>query len=159
MSRVRSCDGTPIAYRSAGAGPPVVLAGYPERTAAVLARWFTVYVYDRRGTGASGNTAPYAVAREVEDLMAVMAATGGTPGLAGWGTGAVLALEAARRRPDVAWLAVAGLGPLVDQPCRDGTLHRLVREEGAPIPADLAARRWSWLGLDLRSTRPPCRRA
>ncbi|WP_371327798.1 alpha/beta fold hydrolase [Modestobacter sp. DSM 44400] len=63
--------------------------------AALLADAFTVYEYDRRGRGASGNTARRAPERQVEDLAAVIAATGGTPYVYGHPSGAVIALEAA----------------------------------------------------------------
>lgn len=142
----------------------MVLAGFPDRAAALLAERFTVYRYDRRGTGGSGTTAPYAVAREVEDLLAVLTAVGGTVALAGWGPGAVLALEAARRLPPLACLAIAGLGPLVPATCPDhshaegraadthieAALRRLVSHAEAPIPADLAAARWTWLTVPVR---------
>ena len=169
MPRVTSCDGTSIAYRREGTGPAVVLAGFPDREAALLAERFTVYGYDRRGTGDSGQTAPYAVAREVEDLLAVLTTVAGSGmvALAGWGPGAVLALEAARLVPSLPGLTVTGLGPLVPDPHapedarasvgRVGTrgtrteaaLRRLVTEAGAPIPMELAAARWSWLAAPV----------
>lgn len=60
-----------------------------------LAKSFTVYDYDRRGRGESGDTKPYAVAREVEDLAAVVQAAGGAPYVFATSSGAALALEAA----------------------------------------------------------------
>src|SRR5215831_11382232 len=102
MESVTSKDGTRITFDRLGDGPPVVLVcgGSVDRTsnagvAALLAPQFTVFNYDRRGRGESGDTAPYAVRREVEDLDAVIAAAGGAAGVYGSSSGAALALEAA----------------------------------------------------------------
>jgi pimeloyl-ACP methyl ester carboxylesterase len=65
--------------------------------ARVFASAFTVYNYDRRGRGDSGDTPPYAIEREVEDIEAMIDAAGGTAYLYGHSSGAVLALEAAMR--------------------------------------------------------------
>ncbi|MCS0634081.1 alpha/beta hydrolase [Streptomyces sp. LP05-1] len=56
---------------------------------------FRVYTYDRRGRGASGDAPGYAVAREVEDLAAVLGAAGPGAHLHGDSSGGALALEAA----------------------------------------------------------------
>ncbi len=97
-----SKDGTPIAFDRLGEGPPVILVcgGSVDRTsnagvAALLASAFTVFNYDRRGRGDSGDTPPYAVGREVEDIAAVIVAAGGSACLYGASSGAALALEAA----------------------------------------------------------------
>ena len=63
--------------------------------AGLLAAHFTVYSYDRRGRGDSGDAGPYAVEREIEDLAAVIQAAGGRAHVWGLSSGAVLALEAA----------------------------------------------------------------
>ncbi|MFF8838855.1 alpha/beta fold hydrolase [Streptomyces sp. NPDC015130] len=103
VGRVTSRDGTTIAYEryGDGAGPPLVLvsgslrtAGSERPLAALLARRFTVVTYDRRGRGGSGDTGPYAVEREIEDLAAVAAEAGSGAALYGAGTGGVLALAA-----------------------------------------------------------------
>jgi pimeloyl-ACP methyl ester carboxylesterase len=100
---VVSADGTTIAYEKSGAGPALVLVdgalctrafGPGRKVARALADDYTVYVYDRRGRGDSGDTEPYAVDREVEDLAAVVRATGETAFVMGQSSGAVLALEA-----------------------------------------------------------------
>jgi pimeloyl-ACP methyl ester carboxylesterase len=106
MGKVSSRDGTAIAFDRTGDGPPVILVGgatqhraidaSTERLAALLATRFTVFQYDRRGRGDSGDTAPYAVEREVEDLGALVAEAGGTAAVYGTSSGAALALEAAR---------------------------------------------------------------
>ena len=102
--KVTSSDGTAIAYERAGAGPALVLVdpalgyrrfdsvrGLGER----LTADFTVYSYERRGRGDSGDTPPYAVEREVEDLAAVIAEAGGSASVYGFSSGALLALQAA----------------------------------------------------------------
>lgn len=102
MEKVISKDGTVITFDQMGDGPPVVLVcgGSVDRMsnaqlAAILANHFTVFNYDRRGRGESGDTAPYAVEREVEDIDAVISAAGGSACLFGSSSGAALALEAA----------------------------------------------------------------
>lgn len=102
MSKVTSRDGTTIAFDRMGEGPPVILVcgGSVDRMsnaplAALLAEHFTVFNYDRRGRGDSGDTAPYAVDREVEDIEALIAEAGGSTLLYGTSSGAALALEAA----------------------------------------------------------------
>ena len=104
MNTVTSKDGTKIAYDKIGHGPAVILvAGAlcsrsfwsgPE-LAKLLAPRFTVYNYDRRGRGDSGDTKPYAVEREVEDIEALIDEAGGAAYLYGHSSGAALALEAA----------------------------------------------------------------
>jgi pimeloyl-ACP methyl ester carboxylesterase len=112
---VRSADGTTIAYERSGEGPALVLVdgalcaramGPSRPLAAALAADFTVYVYDRRGRGESGDTAPYSVEREVEDLAAVIAAAGGSAHVYGISSGAALALEAARHGTPISSLAL-----------------------------------------------------
>ncbi|MFI2379688.1 alpha/beta fold hydrolase [Streptomyces sp. NPDC018964] len=99
---ISSRDGTSLAYESAGRGATVVLVSGAMSTggtvaplAAPLSERFRVVVYDRRGRGASGDTAPYAVEREVEDLAALIAAVGGEAALYGVSSGGALALRAA----------------------------------------------------------------
>ncbi|GAA1893156.1 alpha/beta hydrolase [Asanoa iriomotensis] len=100
----RSADGTMIAFERVGDGPAVVCVdaagGYRERgpmrpLAAALADGFTVFTYDRRGRGESGDTAPYAVEREVDDLAAVIAAAGGRAHVYAFSSGGLVALHAA----------------------------------------------------------------
>ncbi|MFI5271753.1 MAG: alpha/beta fold hydrolase [Ktedonobacterales bacterium] len=106
VKTVTSNDGTQIAFDQSGHGPAVILVAGASATrmdeaslAAALASYFTVFAYDRRGRGDSGDTAPYAVEREVEDIAAVIAEAGGSAFLFGHSSGAVLALEAARLLP------------------------------------------------------------
>lgn len=131
---VNSTDGTTIAFDRSGDGPPLVLVGgaLSDRRAAVglatlLAAELTVIAYDRRGRGDSGDTPPYAVEREVEDLGAVIAAAGGSAFVFGHSSGAVLALEATARGVSVAKLA------LYEPPF-------VVDDSRPPLPEDYVAR-------------------
>jgi pimeloyl-ACP methyl ester carboxylesterase len=113
---VTSKDGTEIAYDQQGEGPAVILVAGALCTrlswsgpelARLLAPQFTVYNYDRRGRGDSGDTQPYAAEREIEDLDALITAAGGSASLYGHSSGAALALEAAAALGDkVAKLAM-----------------------------------------------------
>jgi pimeloyl-ACP methyl ester carboxylesterase len=115
MPTVTSADGTTIAYETTGAGPALILVdgamchraqGPARDLAAALADSFTVYAYDRRGRGESGDTPPWSAEREVEDLAALLAAAGGTAYLFGCSSGAVLAADAAHRLPGFRRLAL-----------------------------------------------------
>lgn len=99
---VRSSDGTAIAFERSGDGPAVVLVSGAlgnrrsnAPLAALLAAHFTVFNYDRRGRGDTGDRPPYAVERELEDLHAVIDQAGGTACVFGASSGGNLALEAA----------------------------------------------------------------
>jgi hypothetical protein len=113
MEKILSKDGTSIAFDQSGEGPAVILVcgGSTDRTAnaplaALLAQHFTVFNYDRRGRGDSGDTAPYAVEREVEDLEAVINAAGGSASVYGTSSGAALAFEAAASGLAITKLAI-----------------------------------------------------
>ena len=104
MSRVTSKDGTTIAFERSGNGPALIVVdgalcsrafGPSPKLAPLLARHFTVYIYDRRGRGGSGDTQPYSPAREVEDIAALIETAGGSASLLGLSSGGALALEAA----------------------------------------------------------------
>jgi pimeloyl-ACP methyl ester carboxylesterase len=112
LPRVTSRDGTTIAYDRQGAGPPVILVGgglddgsENAPLAAELADRFTVYNYARRGRGESGDTQPYAVERELEDLVALIGQAGGSAHVYGVSSGGMFAFEAA-----AAGLAIQRLG-------------------------------------------------
>jgi pimeloyl-ACP methyl ester carboxylesterase len=137
MPSVTSKDGTTIAFERLGAGPPliVVVGAFNDRStgaplAAHLAPHLTVFNYDRRGRGDSGDTAPYAVEREIEDLQALITEAGGAAAVFGYSSGAVLALKAAARGLPITKLALYDTPLLVD----DG-------QPRAPVdhPARLAA--------------------
>jgi pimeloyl-ACP methyl ester carboxylesterase len=116
MDIVTSEDGTSIAFDRAGQGPALILVGgafqhrasdsHTARLAELLAPGLTVYHYDRRGRGDSGDTAPYAVEREIEDLDALIQDAGGSAFVFGMSSGAVLAVDAAARGRAVAKLAL-----------------------------------------------------
>jgi hypothetical protein len=139
LRRALSADGTPIAYRTDGEGTPVVVVGgalQHRGTSAQLAgalarRGFRGVSYDRRGRGGSGDTRPYAVQREVEDLQAVLAAVGtGGPAFAhGVDSGGALLLTAVAEGLPVSRVSV------LDPP---------YRVEGAPsLPQEhIAAMSW-----------------
>jgi len=113
VEKVRSKDGTEIAYDSVGDGDPVVLVGgawndrlTPAPLAQLLAESYRVYTYDRRHRGDSGFTEPYAVEREIEDLEAVIEAAGGSAHAFGHSSGAALALEATAAGAPISKLAM-----------------------------------------------------
>jgi len=115
MDFVTSKDGTSIAYNRSGSGQAIILVdgafcskdfGPMVKLAPLLSADFTVYAYDRRARGDSGDTLPYAVEREIEDLAALIETAGGTAGLFGISSGAVLALQAAASGLPVRALAI-----------------------------------------------------
>jgi uncharacterized protein YndB with AHSA1/START domain/pimeloyl-ACP methyl ester carboxylesterase len=113
---VTSEDGTRIAFDRSGGGPAVILVGgafqhraidqRTTRLAALLSQHFTVFHYDRRGRGDSGDTMPYSVQREIEDLEALIEGAGGSAYVFGMSSGAVLALRAAARGLEIKRLAL-----------------------------------------------------
>jgi len=133
-SAVVSRDGTRIAFECLGEGSPLILVSSAladrkdaRKLAGLLARRFTVVNYDRRGRGASGDAASYAVEREVEDLAALIEHVGGSASVFGSSSGAVLALRAAVAGLDVDRLALYeppfvvasdGFGPPAGFPAR-----------------------------------------
>jgi pimeloyl-ACP methyl ester carboxylesterase len=106
MDTLSSRDGTTIAYDKQGAGPALILvdgaltvhsSGGKSELARLLAPRFTVYGYDRRGRGDSGDTLPYAVDREIDDIEALIDHAGGSALLYGHSSGGPLAMLAAIR--------------------------------------------------------------
>ena len=105
MSTTHSADGTIIGFDGWGAGQPLIFVDgatghratsqLPAQVAELLGTEFRVYAYDRRGRGESGDTAPYAPQREIEDLAAVIEAAGAPAFVCGFSSGAVLAVDAA----------------------------------------------------------------
>lgn len=98
-----SRDGTIIAYTRNGSGPPLIIVdgafcyrenGPAAGLASLLSQHFTVFTYDRRGRGGSGDTAPYAVEREIDDLRALAKEAGGSPFVLGISSGGALTLQA-----------------------------------------------------------------
>lgn len=117
METTKSADGTVIAYDRTGQGPPLIVAvgAFCDRRSFVppdsLTSRFTVYTYDRRGRGDSGDTGPYSADREVADLAAVAEAAGAGagpgPGAFAFGhsSGGALVLRAAAQGVPLAAVA------------------------------------------------------
>jgi len=179
MSTVRSGDGTMIGFERRGSGPALIVVdgafcsrafGPSPKLAPLLAKQFTVYTYDRRGRGESGDTQPYSTAREVEDLAAIVRAAGGSASLVGLSSGGALALEAAasgvpvdkviayeppyvddsgqnggeRHRPEL-WRRVAGGD-------RGGAIKYFMRDMvGAPAAMVVMMRMMPWVWRKLES--------
>jgi pimeloyl-ACP methyl ester carboxylesterase len=106
MNTLSSPDGTTIAYDTRGEGPALILvdgaltvhsSGSGTELAKLLAPHFTVYGFDRRGRGGSGDTLPYAVDREIDDIEALIDHAGGPAFLYGHSSGGPLAMRAAIR--------------------------------------------------------------
>jgi pimeloyl-ACP methyl ester carboxylesterase len=102
METIHSKDGTLIAYQRSGSGRPVVLVhgGMADHTRwdpvlPALEEFFTVYAIDRRGRGGSGDTEPYSIQREYEDIVALIDSIGGPVDLIGHSYGGLCALGAA----------------------------------------------------------------
>ena len=115
MSKVLSKDGTAIAFDKLGHGQPVILVdgalcsrafGPLPNLAKLLAPHFTVFNYDRRGRNESGDKAPYAVQREVEDIEALINESGGSASVFGTSSGAALGLAAAANKLNIKKLAL-----------------------------------------------------
>jgi pimeloyl-ACP methyl ester carboxylesterase len=170
MKNLISKDGTTIAFDQSGEGPAIILVvgAFNDRaTGAPLARFlerhFTVFNYDRRGRGESGDTAaqesaeqefraPYAIEREIEDLDALIAQAGGSAGVFGYSSGATLALRAAAYGLEISQLALydppptgAKAGQIAPQLSefiaagRRGDAVELFQTEAVGIPAAVVA--------------------
>ncbi|MGH8913964.1 MAG: alpha/beta fold hydrolase [Acidimicrobiia bacterium] len=141
MERTTSSDGTVIAFDRIGEGPPIVLVcgGSVDRMsnaglAAELANDLTVYNFDRRGRGDSGDTAPYAIQREIEDIAAVMERGGGSAHLYGSSSGASLAMEATAAGLPVErlvlWEPPYSVGGRPDLPADTASVYREMVDAG-----------------------------
>lgn len=177
-----SRDGTPIGYERTGNGPALLLVdgalcsrsfGPMPKLAPFLAPHFTVFLYDRRGRGESGDTAPYARDREVEDIAALLREAGEPACLLGLSSGAALALEAAASGLAIRKVA-AYEPPYVDIDGRNGgarheaELRRLVAEDdrggavkyfmrtmvGLPAPMVVLMRLMPWIWRRLEAVAP-----
>jgi pimeloyl-ACP methyl ester carboxylesterase len=146
VKKATSKDGTAIAFDQRGSGPVLVLVSGAlsarssgDRLATLLAPHFTVVNYDRRGRGDSGDTRPYAVEREIEDIAAVIDAVGGSAFVFGSSSGAALALEATVKLP-----ARIRKQALFEPPF-------IVDDSRPPVPADFVARVTELVAADRRS--------
>ncbi len=159
METIRSKDGTTIAYKRSGTGPPLVLV---HGTTADHTRWapilpaleehFTVYAMDRRGRGGRGDTGPYAIQREFEDVAALIDAIGGEVDLLGHSFGGICALEAALLTPNIRKLVLYEPAPpgfkeapgtidrmqaALDSGDREGVLSTFFLEAAGLTPSEL----------------------
>jgi pimeloyl-ACP methyl ester carboxylesterase len=135
MPTVTTQDGTTIAFDKVGSGPAVILVNgagvsrtsgpFMAQLAQLLGTHFTVYNYDRRGRGDSGDTRPFAREREMEDLQALVQDAGGTAMVFGISSGAVLSLDAAAVTPGMTRLVVYEPSLIVD-------------DSRQPVPIDYA---------------------
>ena len=144
MATAISKDGTKIAFDRIGSGPAVILVNGAmsyrrafdttlEELAQLLSKDFTVYDYDRRGRGESGNTEPFTKVREIEDIQALMEDAGGESMLVGFSSGGAVTLETAAVTPGVTKAFVYEVPFIVDgsrQPLDDYEGHstKLVTE-------------------------------
>jgi pimeloyl-ACP methyl ester carboxylesterase len=144
MMTALSADGTVLAYDRFGDGPPIVMLGgaFNDRSATeplarALAEDFTVLNPDRRGRGDSGDTAPYSVDREIEDLDALIAAAGGAASVFGYSSGGNLSLMAA-----ASGLKITNL-VLYEPPFT-------VNDNRPPLPGDVAEQVTALVAADRR---------
>jgi pimeloyl-ACP methyl ester carboxylesterase len=157
---VTSKDGTAIAYETTGHGLPLILVdgalcyrdcGPSRPLSEQLAGDFTVITYDRRGRGDSGDSEPYALEREVDDLEALVETAGGSAYVYGISSGGALALEAANRdigitklavyeapfivddsRPPLAYDYVSRVHGFIDSDRRGDAVRLFMRQVGVP---------------------------
>jgi pimeloyl-ACP methyl ester carboxylesterase len=135
MPTVTSQDGTIIAFDKVGSGPAVILVNgagvsrpsdpFMAHLAELLGTHFTVYNYDRRGRGDSGDTQPFTREREMEDLQALVEDAGGTAMVFGISSGGVVSLDAAAVTPGMTRLVVYEPSLIVD-------------DSRQPVPTDYA---------------------
>lgn len=135
MPTINSTDGTPIAFDITGSGPAVILVNGAiahramdptmAQLADLLGAHFTVYNFDRRGRGESGDTLPFTPNREIEDIQSLISHAGGSAMIFAISSGAVLTLDAAAVTPSITHLV------LYEPPF-------IVDDTRAPVPDDYA---------------------
>ena len=136
MSTVTSKDRTKIAFDKVGSGPAVILINGAiayrrafdstlEQVAELLGEQFTVYDYDRRGRGESGDTRPFTKEREIEDVQALVEEAGGEAMVLAFSSGSAVALDAAAVTPGIVKVAVYEAPFIVD-------------DSRQPVPTDYA---------------------
>jgi len=179
MNQAISKDGTVIAYERAGRGPALILVdgamcsrdfGPTPKLAPLLAPHFTVYAYDRRGRGKSGDTLPYSPQREVEDIAALVHEAGGSASLVGLSSGGALALEAAASGLPIEkvvayeppYVGTSGNGAVPDHEARlqalvaegdrGGAVKYFMRSMvGAPAPMVIMMQLMPWIWRKLKA--------
>ncbi len=137
LETVKSADGTSIAFERTGSGPPLLLIGgaFCDRTsppsgtplAALLAKRFTVFSYDRRGRGDSEDARDYAIERELDDVAALIQKAGESVLVFGNSSGAFLAFDAAVRGRSISKLALYE-PPVILDPARARGLLDLAKQ-------------------------------
>ncbi len=142
MSTVTSTDGTKIAFDKVGSGPAIILVNgaiayrraFNDRTleqlAELLGSHFTVYNYDRRGRGESGDSPPFTKQREIEDIQALIEDAGGKAMVVGFSSGGAVTLETAAATPGIIKLVVYEIPFIVDdgrQPVPDDYAEQLMK--------------------------------
>ena len=165
MKTVTSEDGTKIAYKITGSGPPLVLlhgSGVSDHrrweiagVCPSLAEHFTVYAIDRRGRGMSGDNEEYAFEREIEDVAAVVDSIDEPATLLGHSYGALIALETALRTDDISKLilyeppisadgqkltsdeVIAEMNDLLDEGKNEQAVILFFREIGGLTPVEI----------------------
>ena len=159
-----SPDGTTIAYDKHGEGPALILAdgaltvhssGSGSELAKLLAPHFTVYGFDRRGRGESGDTLPYAVDREIDDIEALIDRAGGSAFLYGHSSGGPLAMRAALRLGSKVSKIAMYEPPYNNDPGVQAGWSQYLRQLTQTLAEGAVATRWPCsCGL---SARPPSR--
>ena len=142
MPTVTSKDGTTIAFDKVGSGPAVILINgaiayrraFQDRTleqlAELLSGHFTVYNYDRRGRGESGDTLPFSKQREIEDVQALIEDAGGKAMVIGFSSGGAVTLETTAATPGITKAVVYEVPFIVDdgrQPVPDDYAEQLMK--------------------------------
>lgn len=137
FNTVKSKDGTSIAFEAQGKGDALILIGgaFCDRStptsgtplASLLAHRFTVFSYDRRGRGDSGDTSPFAIGREVEDLAALISKAEGAASVFGNSSGALLALDAAAQGLSIPKLVLYE-PPVILDPARAESFEELAKQ-------------------------------
>src|SRR5215469_2466264 len=145
LNAVTSPDGTTIAYDKQGKGPALILvdgaltvhsSGSGSELATLLAPKFTVYGFDRRGRGESGDTPPYAVDREIDDIEALVERAGGAAFLYGHSSGGPLAMRAAVRLGSKVIKIAMYEPPYNNDPDAQEAWSRYLRELGDALAED-----------------------
>jgi pimeloyl-ACP methyl ester carboxylesterase len=168
--RVASKDGTLIAVECAGAGPRLIVVhgGTGDRSRwtplfPLFASHFTVCAMDRRGHGASGDSADYSLQKEAEDVVAVVNSQPGEVFVLGHSFGALCALEAAFLTNKISKLVlyepplqdlphtavVSGMERMIQAGEREQALVTFMQEIVMITPSEITAMkaRPSWPGL------------
>lgn len=170
LTGVMSKDGTRIALECSGSGPSLIIVhgGTGDRTRwtplfPLFASRFTVCAMDRRGHGASGDSAEYSLQKEVDDVAAVVNSRPGKVFVLGHSYGGVCALEAAFLTDRISKLVlyepplqeaidvavVARMEQMIQDGDREQALVAFLREIVAISPSEVSAMksRSTWPGL------------